>query len=348
MPRNDQIRRQWRLWTILASAPAPMTANSLCRELGLGERSQRTIRRDLEVLREVGVPIRASREGREMRYAAITDGPELRLDGDALLALRIALGLMEPYKGTGVGQALEQIERCLESRMPARVYEHFAPLVGRLAVRSTAPPSLGPSEPVFAAVRRALTEGRQLEIGYSDLEGRSSTRTIHPQALVQGPRGMYLHALDARQGMALRTFRLERIQEARLLTPKGVRDESFDPSQHLAGSLGIFSPEHEARRFVLRVRTPRAAKLLRENPLHASQELVEAGDGTWRLRLELTSSTELLAHVLGMGGDVEAVEPVEFREAVTVALDRAQALYGRARGKRKVARSRSRSVRRVV
>ena len=81
MARNQQIRRQWRLWMLLNGSPVPLSARELAAELGCDDvASARTLRRDLEVLREIGVPIREQRDGRDLRYHALGNGPELKLD----------------------------------------------------------------------------------------------------------------------------------------------------------------------------------------------------------------------------------------------------------------------------
>ena len=63
---------------------AAAKSNETLRSLGPDPVSARTVRRDLELLRELGIPIRAIRTGRSTRYTAHDDGPEFRLDGAKL------------------------------------------------------------------------------------------------------------------------------------------------------------------------------------------------------------------------------------------------------------------------
>lgn len=342
MARNQQVLRQWRLWRLLASSRDALSAEQLAEKLEPDRVTARTVRRDLEVLRSVGVPVRELRQGRELRYAAHDDGPELRLDADTLLALRLALGLLRPFEGTAVGESLAQLERRLEARVPPRLLSHFAPLTQSVTVRSDAPPAYGPAEGVFARVREALTLRRVLEFDYESADGRRSQRRVHPQALVYGPRGLYLLALDESRSGELRTFRLERMERAKLAQAPATRDPAFDAEEHLAGSLGIFSPEHEPRLFRIRVHTQAAARILRENPWHVSQRLERKRRGCWELSLELTSSRELVARVLAFGADLEVLESRELREEVGGILARAASRYPER--PRVARRSRSQSV----
>lgn len=341
MARNAQVRRQWRLWRLLATTAVPLSAEELARELRPDEVSPRTIRRDLEVLREVGVPIRDERRGRELRYWARGDGPDLRLDGETLLALKLALGLLRPFEGTAVGESVDQLQRQLEARVPPRLLAHFGPLADGVAVRPDAPPTYASRESVFAPVREALARSVVLEIDYEDVHSNASRRRVHPQQLVYGPLGLYLLALDESRDGELRTFRLERIQRSRPRSERAQRLPAFDSGDYLAGSLGIHSPEHGPRRFALRVHTPEAARRLRENPWHPSQAVIEEPSGTFLLTLELTSSRELVPHVLAFGADLEVLEPRELRRELRAILAHAERRYWGA-GK---ASRRSRSVR---
>src|SRR5690606_32835035 len=200
-----------------------------------------------------------------VRYSARGDGPELRLDRDALLALRLALGLLRPFEGTPVGEALAQLTVQLEAKLPAKVLAHFAGLVENVSVRLDAPPELSGAEEAFARVREALASGRVVELDYRDADGRASSRRVHPQRLILGPLGLYLVAHDEARDGALRTFRLERVLAARITQQPARRDGAFDPDEYFAGSLGIHSPEHPPCTYRLKVHTERAARTLREN-----------------------------------------------------------------------------------
>lgn len=346
MARNLQVRRQWRLWILLCRNPEPRSARELASDLALDEASARTVRRDLDLLRELGVPIREHRAGRSMRYSARGNGPDFRLDGDTLLALRLALGLLRPYEGTPIAESLEQLVRRLEARLSPELLAHFSALCDGLSVRSSGP-SYGACEPVFSTVRRALQERRCLALDYRARDGAHTTRRVHPQSLLQGPRGLYLLALDDSRDGALRTFRLERILSAQLGGTNALRDPELDADRYLAGSLGIHSPEHPPQRFRVRIHDEVAARDLEECPWHVSQSLSRESAGTWMLELTLESTRELVPTVLALGEAAEVLEPASLRREVAGILHRAGARYARAAASEKAGRTRSPSVRGV-
>lgn len=325
MARGDQLARQWRLWRFLAASGRLHPARELAAQLELSPSAARSIRRDLDALRRAGAPIVRKRQGRDVVYGVLDDGPPPRFDADTLLALRLALGLMRPFERSPIGERLDQLVRDLERRVPERLLSHFRPLADDLIVRPLpgAPRDEGHG-PTLDAIRRALAERRTLHLDYESLDGRRSKREVHPQALVWGPRGLYIFALDGSRKQELRRFRVSRIRAAELGSAPARR--SINVETTLDGTLGVFSSEHASRTHVLRIRDPLVARLLAEAPWHPSQRLVQEEDG-WRLSLQLTTSRELLPRVLALGDAAVVIEPASFRTAVASVLARASAQY---------------------
>ena len=197
MARDDQILRQWRVWRLLANSSAALTAEEVAQRLQPDTASPRTIRRDLEVLGQIGVRVETVQEGRTVRYAVLDDGPPMRLNGDALLALRLALGLLRPFEGTEIGETIHQVVRDLESHIPHRTLDHFHALIDDVLVRQPSAPSYEGSREILASLRGALASGNTIRLRYHALNAAEpGERVLHPQALVYGPRGLYLLAVD--------------------------------------------------------------------------------------------------------------------------------------------------------
>lgn len=328
LPRNDQIERQWRVWMILAAARTPLTALELARSLAPHhEAGDRTVRRDLEVLRSIGVPVLEEKKGKTVRYSVADDGPPLRLDPHTLLALRLALGLLRPFQGTLVGQSFEQLSRSLESRIPPRLARHFGALADALEVKQPGAPRYGPEqEQALATIQAALSAGKTLHLDYRALGGERSKREVDPQGLVYGPRGLYLFAHDRGRKGALRTFRVERIAKATVGTRAARRQPDFDPAELLAGSVGVCAPEHPPRLVKVRLHEARVVQLLEENPWHPSQRIVRR-NGTWTLSCRLASTRELVSRLLALGPAAEVTEPHSLRKEMANLHSRALGHY---------------------
>lgn len=327
MGRNSQVMRQWSLWVLLSSTPTPLRCVEIVRELEAHGVTSRTLRRDLEALRKLGVPVAATREGREVRYWCRGDGPEFRLDPDAVLALHLALARLVGLRGTAPGEAMAQLARRLQARLKGRQANDAAALASRLIVRPGPQPRYERHESAFAAVRAALRDGRVLEMDYEGLDGSRERRRVHPEYLLQGPRALYLVARDESRDGKRRTFRIERITSARCTGRASIPAELTDPEAELAGSVGIHTAEHDPVECMLLVHAAAAARSLRETPWHESQAMVEDGPGRWRVTLHLTSTRELVPMVLAFGPEVEVLGPPALRSAVSDLLARGAALY---------------------
>lgn len=324
MPRHDQTLRQWSVWRVLATARDPLTLAEV-RARAAPRATLRTLRRDVDALREAGAPVRIERRGRAIRYAVLGDGPPLRLDADTALALLLALDRLRSLEGTSLGDALDHLFRRLAADAGHARGAEIAALAGSLVVRRPGDPTYAGSREVLDVLRDALARHRVVALDYEDVDGHPSSRRVHPHALVLGPRGLYLHGEDERS-RALRTFRVERIRAARAID-RAARAGDADPESYFAGSLGVFSPEHEPVVYRLRIFSDRVARLLRENPWHPSQRLEREEQGTWALSLELRSSRELLPRVLALGADAVVLEPEGLRAEVRRALREAGGRY---------------------
>ncbi len=178
----------------------------------LAERSgvhPRTLRRDIDRLRQLGYPIQAS-SGVAGGYAfrAGRALPPLLLDDEEALAAAVALRTAVTGTVSGIEQTAITALVKLEQVMPPRLRKRLD------ALRSAILP-LGQVGPVvdaglLAALAGACRDQLQLRFDYSDRTGQPSQRLIEPQGVVHTDRRWYLVAWDTiRQDW--RTFRIDRI-----------------------------------------------------------------------------------------------------------------------------------------
>lgn len=172
----------------------------------------RTLRRDIDKLRELGYPIHAS-SGVAGGYAfrAGHAVPPLLLDDDEALA--VALTLRTAATGTVGGieetalRALVKLEQVMPQRLRHRVDALRSAIVpvprGDAAVDAT----------LLATLAAACRDQLRVGFGYADGKGQASTRLVEPQGLAHTGHRWYLVAWDpARDDW--RTFRIDRIAGA--------------------------------------------------------------------------------------------------------------------------------------
>jgi predicted DNA-binding transcriptional regulator YafY len=191
--------------------------NELADRLGV---SPRTVRKDIEKLRELGYPVLATRGpagGYQLGAGAAM--PPLLLDDEEAVA--VAVGLRTAAVGAIAGieeaslRALAKLDQVLPSRLRHRV--------GALRSAITAVPAavevpmVDPD--VLTAIAAACRARERLRFSYLSHDGTPSEREAEPYQLVNWGRRWYLVAFDTgRDGW--RTFRADRIT---VRTPGGGR-----------------------------------------------------------------------------------------------------------------------------
>ncbi|MEP7189186.1 MAG: WYL domain-containing protein, partial [Roseiflexaceae bacterium] len=125
---------------------------------------------------------------------------------------------------------------------------------------------------------------------------------------------------------ALRTFKLERVAAAEMLSDSYVIPDEFDPYAHLASAWGVIDEvEVEVRLCFSTAAAPR----VRESVWHHSQILADTEDGGCELSMRVGGIKEVRVWVLGWGADVEVLAPPALRDEVR---DHAQRMVARYAG----------------
>ncbi len=212
------------------------------------EVTARTVRRDVDRLRELGYPVDAT-PGIEggYRLAVGRHLPPLVLDDDAAVA--VAVGLRYAA-GAAIGgieesslQALTKIEQLLPDRLRRQVsalHSSVTPVQW-----ATADDVIDPEALAVLAV--ACRDREEVRFDYRRRDGENSRRLVEPHQLVTVGRRWYLVAWDERRD-DWRTFRLDRLSDARLagrrFTPREI--PGGNAASFVAASLGPTLRHHEA------------------------------------------------------------------------------------------------------
>ncbi|NEW57393.1 WYL domain-containing protein, partial [Nocardia cyriacigeorgica] len=196
-----QMHREW-------------TGTDLAAELGI---DVRTVRRDIDKLRNLGYPVDAARGVAGYRLGAGTHLPPLLLDDDEAVA--VAIGLRTAAGGTIAGiedsslRALTKLEQMLPSRLRHRVRTLLAATVSVGAGGPTVDPE------ILTAIAGAIRDKHRLRFDYHSHDGTTTLRITEPHRLAHTGRRWYLIAWDADRA-DWRTFRVDRLRPR---TPTGPR-----------------------------------------------------------------------------------------------------------------------------
>ncbi|MCC8481849.1 helix-turn-helix transcriptional regulator [Streptomyces sp. Ju416(a)] len=279
----------------------------------------RTVRRDVDKLRELGYPVNAARgTGGGYQLGAGAELPPLLLDDEEAVAVAVGLRTAAGHGIEGIGEssvrALAKLEQVLPNRLRRRVGALGAFTVPMLHGQDASVVDPGLLTELAAACRDA----ERLRFAYRTHGGDSSRRTVEPHRLVCTERRWYLVAWDLERE-DWRTFRADRITPTPPHGPRFVPRPP--PAEDLAAyvSQGVAVSAYAARAVIL-LKAPLAEAAQRISPSAGVLEAVDAD--TCRLTTGAPNLTVLVIHVLMMGIDFEVIEPPELTDLMRDAQER--------------------------
>jgi predicted DNA-binding transcriptional regulator YafY len=221
------------------------TGGELAERLGVTGRS---VRRDIERLRDLGYPVHASKgHGGGYQLGAGAALPPLLLDPEEAVAMAVCLRLAAGGSIAGVGESALSALSKLDQVLPARLRSQVAAVHD--ATVTLTPNADSPVEPeVLMTLARACRDREHVDADYTDRSGHLSQRRLEPYQLVTTGRRWYLLAYD-RDKDDWRSLRLDRMSGVRARGTTFTRREAPDAAAYV--SRAITSSPY---RYVARVR----------------------------------------------------------------------------------------------
>lgn len=297
--------RLLRLLSLLQTCRA-CSGTELAERLGV---SARTIRRDVERLRDLGYPVQSSRGTAGYQLGVGADLPPLVLDDEEAVA--VAVGLATIAAGVqGIEEASLRAMVKLEQLLPARLRRRVqAVQASTVPVPGDTPgPRVDPA--VLQALAAACRDHERLRLTYRDHDGAASRRHLEPYRLVNWGRRWYLLAWDLdRDGW--RTFRADRIDPT-MPAPTGVRfrlrelPEGGDVAAFVSRRVSSAAWRYRAR---VRVHAPAVTVAARVPPAAGVVEPVD--ERTCVLDTGADTLDTLAVHLGMLGVDFQVEEPQE-------------------------------------
>jgi predicted DNA-binding transcriptional regulator YafY len=265
----------------------------------------RTVRRDVDRLRNLGYPVDASPGvAGGYRLGVGVSLPPLLLDDEEAVAIAISLRTAAAGSVTGIEETSIRALTKLEHMLPSRLRHRVSSLQAVVVHNSSYGPSVDAE--VLATVATACREHMRLRFDYRSHDGTASRRQVEPHSLVNLGRRWYVLAWDVDRA-DWRTFRLDRVEPK---TPTGPR---FQPR----------TPPADAGTFVSRGVTNRAYKYEGKFLIHApidqvaervtptSGRLEPADEGSCVLHAGADSLVGMAVYISMLGFEFEVLEPVE-------------------------------------
>ncbi|UFS93854.1 helix-turn-helix transcriptional regulator [Nocardia huaxiensis] len=265
----------------------------------------RTVRRDIEKLRNLGYPVHAVAGAAGYRLGAGAQVPPLLLDDEEAVA--VAMGLRTAAGGTIAGieesslRALAKLEQVLPSRLRHRVSSLQAATV------TMAAPAPQVSPDTLTTIAGAIRERAGLRFDYTSHDGNTTRRMVEPHRLVHTDRRWYLIGWDADR-KSWRTYRVDRltprIPNGPRFTPREIPDEAL--TAFVSRSVSTSPYRYQARITVYASAEEAAARIA---PTVGTVEAVDAE--TCVLHTGSNSLDEIAVYVALFGFEFRVDHPPE-------------------------------------
>lgn len=261
----------------------------------------RTVRRDVDRLRELGYPVEASAGiGGGYALGRGADLPPLVLDDEEAVALAMALRVATASIG-GLEDTAVRLLAKLDHLLPARLKRRASALHAMTLTLRLGEPLADAA--LLSTLATSCRDCRSVTFSYLDHHGTASRRQVQPLRLASYGRRWYLVGWDVARA-DWRTFRVDRIK------PKPAVGDAFPartPPPDVAAKIerGIaYAPF--AHRITLRLEGPVA---LHSRTIPTWCGLLESdGDRHSLLRIGADSLEALVAQVVMVGRPAEVVE----------------------------------------
>jgi predicted DNA-binding transcriptional regulator YafY len=310
-PRLEETKRMARVLEIvqmIAAAPRRYHRRDLAQRF---EVSERMIQKDFDVIRH-GLKLGLLNDGDGYYFEQLPHLPTTAYSFTEALALLAAARAAQAVPGVNSTELAAAIAR-VEAIFP---YE-FQPFLRDATERLPSRAVRAHRQEMLTVLHRALIERRRVVMLYATAsrEGASGARLVEPYQIMPYGRSWHLIAYDHRRG-EVREFKVDRVQEARLLDEHYAVPADFDVDAYLGSAWGLMRGAAGAPEPVELLFEPEAGRWVAEEQWHASQESETLSDGRVRVTFLVGVTPEMVGWLMHYGERVFVVDPPWLRERV--------------------------------
>ncbi|QHT63593.1 YafY family transcriptional regulator [Paenibacillus lycopersici] len=314
-----------RLMAVLAllQAHGKLSAKEMAEKL---EVSERTVHRDTQALSVAGIPVYADR-GSGGGWS-LPEGYRSRLTGLTTAEISSLLFPRDVVRDLGLEGGARTAASKLLASLPPRTRRDAELVRERLHIdgagwRDAGPRDAGAS---LAVVQEAVWAARKLRMTYRPPGGEEAKdKLIRPLGLVFKTGTWYVMALADTED-ELRTYRISRMEEARLTAESFERPAAFDLASAWEQSLASFRdrlPRYEAK---VLVAADVWSRFVRERFVTVGGH-ADGGEGWIEAEAEFHTPDAACGVILAYGRHVKALAPQELRERIAGEARAMSAMY---------------------
>ncbi|MDQ0340906.1 putative DNA-binding transcriptional regulator YafY [Caldalkalibacillus uzonensis] len=317
--KTDRLFRLIRIITLVQSKPG-IKARELAERC---ETTERTIYRDIDFLSAVHIPITNMGYGTGYQFVGNFALYPMDLTEAELMAFAVLPSLLEQVDLVPPDLYSAYDKVMAAARKEKLVRQELLDSVSKV-IQMGSPAYKEIKTNFLSTIMQAILSRRTIEARYHTQSRNVTTdRAIDPYYLIPREHRFYLIGY-CHQKQAIRTFRLSRFQEVKILN-KTFEMDDFNLKAYLKETWSI---ERGDERITFKVRfSPHVARYVKEEELFVKPKLTDLEDGSLLFEVTLNHDREFLQWLMGYGAEAEILEPQSYRKKMRELLARWLQVY---------------------
>jgi predicted DNA-binding transcriptional regulator YafY len=323
MPTSDartKADRHFRLLKLFEQPGQRLRTGEIAARLGV---SDDTVKRDIDELSLSGrLPLRKDGQYWMLAEYARIQHLQVHLSLAEATALYVAARLLSQIHDERNRHIILALTRLIDA-LPAPLRSHQHALIELAEERQRNQPE---RSAIFEAIALGWALRRQVRLRYAPPHKRTYECLFSPYLLEPSGIGRTIYAIGkSTPPGALRTYKLERIEEAHLTEDTFSVEEHFDGPDLLKRAWGVMYGDEELIKVRLRF-SHYVSKRVKETLWHPSQQIVDTPQG-YEWTVLIGDTLEIENWIRSWGSDCEVLEPVALRERVIADVRRSARMY---------------------
>ena len=275
--------------------------------------SRRTIFRDLDVLRQAGVPLVYDEQIQHYHVPSTYFLPPTNFTPEEALALLVLCNDLGDRSQLPFFDPARSAALKLASSLPRQLRDQLRLTSDAVKIRMEPINPLAGQQPVYERLLEAISLRRCVRIKYHSLAEKKLIGTqLHPYRLLFSRRSWYVIGRSTLY-RDTRTFNVGRIRELDLLEDRYQIPRGFSLDRYLRNAWHLIPEPGPDREVVVRF-SKRVAQNVAEVAWHKTQRLEFNDDGTLDFKVTVSGLGEISWWILGYGDQAEVIRPAELRK----------------------------------
>lgn len=293
--------------------------------------TRRTIFRDLDVLKQAGIPIIYHDPEQTYRLAGSHLLPPTSLSPQEALAIVVLCHELGsdgrlPFQNAAKTAALK-----IENSLPAHLREQLRGVTGSVKIRLPQVQHANGSAHTYDRLLHSLSQRRAMRIDYDSFSDRERIHTkLNPYQLLFHNHSWYVIGRSSLH-REVRTFNVARIKGFEELEDAYDIPRGFSLERYLGNAWRLVRGEGPDREVHVRFQ-PLVARNVGEVLWHRTQRTQFNEDGTLDFFVKVAGLDEISWWILGYGDQAEVREPDELRQKIIARIRKMSHVYGLAPG----------------